>query len=111
MARSLLLLSLLLLACNACNNLEDANVPQRKTFIRFYGSARSYTSAVVERDADGGFILAGNIAELDAENVTDSARRPGIILVKTDDQGNKLWDYAMLGATVNSIKALGGDPG
>ena len=108
MARSLLLLSLLLVACN---NLQDANVPDRKTFIRFFGSPRSYTSAVVERDADGGFILAGNIAELDNEGVSDSLRRPGIILVKTDNQGNKLWDFSMLGANVHAVKPLGGGPG
>ncbi|MEI9919980.1 MAG: hypothetical protein WDO14_14465 [Bacteroidota bacterium] len=110
MARSLLLLSLLLFTCNACNNLEDANIPERKTFIRFFGSTRSYTAAVVERDADGGFIMAGNIAELDEEGVTDSARRPGIIIVKTDNQGNKLWDFPYLGANVHAIKPLGGDP-
>ncbi|MEJ0030759.1 MAG: hypothetical protein WDO15_10495 [Bacteroidota bacterium] len=108
MARSLLLLSLILFACN---NLEDANIPDRQTFIRFFGSTRSYTSAVVERDADGGFILAGNIAELDGDNLSDSIKRPGIIIVKTDNQGNRLWDYAMLGANVHSIKPLGGDPG
>lgn len=106
MARFLLFLSLLLLACN---NLEDANVPERRTFIRFFGSNRSYTSAVVERDAPevGGYILVGNIAQTEAQTPTDSARRPAIIVVKTDEQGNKLWDFTYPGANVNSVKPLG----
>jgi hypothetical protein len=109
MTRSLLLLSLLLLACN---NLEDANVPDRRTFIRFFGSSRSYVSAVVERDiADGGYILAGNVAAVEPQSPTDSARRPAVIVIKTDEQGTKLWEFTYPGANVNSIKPLGRDLG
>jgi hypothetical protein len=106
-------LPLLLLLLFACNNLEDANVPERRTFIRFFGSSRSYVSAVVERDAPdvGGYILVGNIAETEAQSPTDSARRPGIIVVKTDEQGNKLWDFTYPGANVNAVKPLGKDNG
>jgi hypothetical protein len=110
MARSLLLLALILFACN---NLEDANIPERQTFIRFFGSSRSYESVVVERDAGdvGGYILAGNVAQTEAQSPTDSARRPAIILVKTDEQGNKLWDFTYFGANVHAVKPLGKDNG
>jgi len=108
MVRSLLLLSIILLACN---NLEDANVPDRQTFIRFFGSSRSYVSAVVEPDAAdvGGYILVGNVAQTDAQSLSDSARVPRIIVVKTDEQGNKLWEYTYPGANVNAVKPLGRD--
>src|ERR1051325_10130427 len=110
MARSLLLLSLILFACN---NLEDANIPERQTFIRFFGSDRSYTAAAVERDAAdvGGYILVGNIAPRESDNPNDSASAPGIIVVKTDEQGNKLWNFTLPGANVHSVKPLGKDNG
>jgi hypothetical protein len=104
MARSLLLLSLILFACN---NLEDANIPARQTFIRFFGSSRSFTSAVVEADADG-YILAGNVAAISDDSQEDKPEKhPGIIVIKTDDQGNEKWRTMIPDANVHSIKRIG----
>ncbi len=103
MARSLLFLSLLLFACN---NLEDATIPERQTFIRFFGSPQSYTAVVAELDTDGGFILAGNAAPLNTETATDAQRLSAIIIVKTDKQGTKLWEKSIPNANVRSIKPL-----
>lgn len=103
MARSLLFLLLFLIACN---NLEDANVPERQTFIRFFGSARSYSAASIERDTDGGFILVGNASPLETETATPEQKQPGIIIVKTTDQGTKVWEKTIPNANVHSIKPL-----
>jgi hypothetical protein len=104
MARSLLFLLLLLVF--ACNNLEDATVPDRHTFIRFFGSVRSYSSISVERDTDGGFILVGNASPLESDQATEEQTLPGIIIVKTNDQGTKLWEKTIPNANVHSIKPL-----
>ncbi len=102
MARLLLLL--LILSLFACTNLEDANIPERETFIRFFGGAASYTSVVMEPDLDGGFILAGNVAPI--EDAEDDTKYPGIILVKTNSQGTKTWETIIRHANVHSIKPL-----
>lgn len=106
MARSLPFLLLILLLF-ACNNLEDANVPERKTFIRFFGSVTSYSSVVAERDIDGGFILAGNVAPITVEGSPSDPRNfPGVIIIKTNDQGNKVWEKIYRHANVQAIKPL-----
>lgn len=99
------LFSLLLLVF-ACNNLEDANIPQRQTFIRFFGSARSYVSVAVEQDVDGGFILVGNAAAVEANGNGTEAQGPAIVIVKTDAQGTKLWENVIENANARSIKPL-----
>lgn len=104
MARSLLFLLVVILF--SCTNLEDANIPERQTFIRFFGSVRSYSSIVVERDADGGFIMAGNAAPLESETATEEQKVPGIIIVKTTDQGTKVWEKIIPNANVHAIKPL-----
>lgn len=104
MARSLLFLLLTLLF--ACNNLEDANIPERQTFIRFFGSVRSYTAITAEQDVDGGFILVGNASPLETPEATEEQLLPGIVIVKTDDQGTKLWEKVIPNANVHSIKPL-----
>jgi len=104
MARSVLFF--LLLTLFACNNLEDATIPERQTFIRFFGSARSYTSVAVESDLDGGFIMVGNAAPLETTNALDDQKVPGIVVIKTNSQGTKLWEKIIRDANVHSIKAI-----
>src|SRR5689334_23185881 len=104
MVRSLLFF--LLLTLFACNNLEDATVPERQTFIRFFGSARSYTSVAVESDLDGGFIMVGNAAPLETSTALDEQKVPGIVIVKTNSQGTKLWEKIIPDANVHSIKPI-----
>ncbi|HMJ67987.1 MAG TPA: hypothetical protein VK508_03795 [Cyclobacteriaceae bacterium] len=104
MARSLLFL--LFLTLFACNNLEDATIPERQTFIRFFGSARSYVSVAVEPDLDGGFIMVGNAAPLESDLATPDQQIPAIVIVKTDAQGTKLWEKIIPNANVHSIKPL-----
>jgi hypothetical protein len=104
MARSVLFFLLLLLF--ACNNLEDATIPERQTFIRFFGSARSYVSVAVEPDIDGGFVMVGNAASLEANGDGGQSQGPAIVIVKTDAQGTKLWEKIIPDANVHSIKAL-----
>jgi len=105
MARFLPFLLVILLF--ACNNLEDAKIPERQTFIRFFGSPVSYSSVVAEPDLDGGFILAGNVKEVEIpEDKADPRNFPGIIIVKTDNQGTKIWEKTIRHANVQSIKPL-----
>ena len=100
MARLLLLLSLFVFACT---NLEDANVPARETFIRFFGSARSYTAADLEPDLDGGFVLLGNVAPSTSSDAAAADKVPAFIVVKTDNQGSKQWEVKVDNANGNSI--------
>lgn len=100
------LLFFLLLFVLACNNLEDASIPQRQTFIRFFGSARSYVAVAVEPDVDGGFVMVGNASSVEANGDGTEALGPAIIIVKTDAQGTKLWDNTIKDANVHSIKPL-----
>lgn len=100
MARVLLFFSLFVFACT---NLEDANVPDRQTFIRFFGSARSYASADLEPDTDGGFVLLGNVAPSTATDAAAADKVPAFIVVKTDGQGSKLWEVKIDNANGNSI--------
>jgi hypothetical protein len=104
MARSLLFLMFLTLF--ACNNLEDATIPERQTFIRFFGSARSYVSVAVEPDLDGGFIMVGNASPLESDLATPDQQVPAIVIVKTNAQGTKLWEKIIPHANVHSIKPL-----
>jgi hypothetical protein len=104
MARFLPFLLVILLF--ACNNLEDAKIPERQTFIRFFGSPVSYASVVVEPDLDGGFIMAGNVSAIEVDPSTDERNLPGIIIVKTDNQGTKSWEKIIRNANVHSIKPL-----
>ena len=105
MARSLPFLLVILLV--ACNNLEDATIPERNTFIRFFGNVMSYSSVVAERDTDGGFIIAGNVAPMTIEgDAKDPRNFPGIIIIKTSDQGTKVWEKIYRHANVQAIKPL-----
>jgi hypothetical protein len=61
---------------------------------------------VVERDADGGFIIAGNVAPLEGDDVPDDQKDPEIIIIKTNDQGTKTWETTIDSANVHSIKPM-----
>lgn len=91
MSRAIIILSLLAFACN---NLEDAAVPERNTYIRFFGSQKSYTAVAAEPDTDGGFIVLGNV------------EGDSIVLIKTNSQGTKIWEAFHANTRANAIMPL-----
>lgn len=68
----------------ACNNLEDAPVAQRNTFIRFYASEINYEARLALPEADG-YILLGNTRH-------DNNSRQDMVVIRTDMNGARLWE-------------------
>lgn len=79
----------------ACTNLDDAPITERATFVRFYGSELNYEGrqAVVEAD---GYAIIGNTRH-------DNPNRQDMVLIKTDLQGNSVWEARVENARVNSL--------
>lgn len=91
---SIATVALLLLA--ACTKFEDADITERKTFIRFYSSAVNYVGSVAELDTDGGFILSGEVRYDDG--------RTDALIIKTDPRGRKVWQKVVERGVVNAIR-------
>ena len=103
MLRSLLFafLTALLFALSGCSNLDDAEVPSRNSFIKFYGSERNYEGVAAEVDSDGSFLIVGN-----APGTTQTP--PATVVIKVNDQGTKIWssDVLIPNTSVASAKVL-----
>jgi hypothetical protein len=100
MSRAIIILSLLAFACN---NLEDAAIPERNTYIRFFGSPRSYQAVAAEQDTDGGFIIIGNVEGDPDLPQADPASHPSIVVIKTNAQGVRSWEKIIPDARASSI--------
>jgi hypothetical protein len=83
MARLLLLFIIFLVACT---NLEDAEIPVRETFIRFYASTEIYEGISAEADTDGGYVILAKIPQ-----ETNSPLITSTVIIKVNDQGGKVW--------------------
>ncbi len=79
-----------------CQNLEDAPIENRNTFMHFYEGGNSYVASAAEITSDG-FIIVGTV--LVAGEVDDSK----MLIIKTDRFGQKIWETVLDGGTANSV--------
>jgi hypothetical protein len=83
----------------SCTNLEDATVSNRNTFIRFYEGANAF----IANDAaitDDGYIIAGTV-RISGDNPLSK-----IVLIKTDKNGQKIWQTIIDGGAASTIKVI-----
>jgi hypothetical protein len=80
-----------------CNNLEDAELTKRNSFIRFYEGANSLVGAEAKQTADGGYIIAGTI------RVVGDNPDSKIIVIKTDPFGQREWEEIFDGGIASSL--------
>jgi hypothetical protein len=81
--RSLLYISTFLLLTWSCQNIEDAGLSDKKTFIRFYHGTYSYEGVEVEVLPEGYAILG---------NMTVASDSVVAFILETDKKGNQLGD-------------------
>lgn len=93
---SLFLIVLIGLLFQQCQNLEDAPIDNRNTFMHFYEGGNSYVASAAEITSDG-FIIVGTV--LLAGDVNDSK----MIVIKTDRFGQTIWETMLDGGVGNSI--------
>ncbi len=79
-----------------CQNLDDAPIDNRNTFMHFYEGGNSYEASAAEITSDG-FVIVGTI--LVAGEVTDSK----MVIIKTDRFGQPVWEKIIDGGSANSI--------
>ena len=92
--------AILIFLLASCNNLDDAKLADRSSFMHFYEGAYSMTAAAAEITSDG-YVIAGTV------NVTGSKKTSRIIVIKTDKLGQRIGDEAIIeAATASSIKVL-----
>ncbi len=82
---------------SGCNNLEDAELTKRSSFLRFYEGANSFTAAEAKAIPSGGFIITGTI------RVEGDAPESKIIVIRTDDFGQKLSERIIDGGIASSV--------
>ena len=88
----------LLFTLVACTKFEDAAPTERNNFVHFFSSATDYVGNVAEIDADGGYILSGEVRKSDG---TIDA-----LIIKTDRRGHKLWEKLIPSSVINAIKPV-----
>jgi hypothetical protein len=84
MKTNFLLFSLLLLF-TTCNKNNTPKPDHSGMFIKFFGSAQDDAGFSVEATGDGGFVIVGS-------TITDGRQDKDLYIVKTDADGNKIWD-------------------
>lgn len=95
--RKLYFPALVALTLSGCTNLEDAELTERNTFIRFYEGANSMVAADAV-EADGGYVIAGTI-RIEGD-VPDSKIR----VIKTDRYGSITHEQIIDNGSVTSLK-------
>lgn len=73
--------------------LKEVNTVQNQSFIKFYGNSINSSGSDVKQTIDGGYILVGTVAT--------NERGTDIFLVKTDANGNQVWDPKYFGGNLN----------
>jgi hypothetical protein len=81
----------------ACHQKDTPNPDHSGLFIKFFGGAKNGSGFSVKESGDGGYIIVGSVIE---DNQTDK----DLYLVKTDANGNKIWDNTYSG--VNNQEGL-----
>ncbi|HPM32942.1 MAG TPA: hypothetical protein PLJ60_21590 [Chryseolinea sp.] len=81
-----------------CQNLEDAPIDNRNTFMHFYEGGNSYVASAAEITSDGGFIIIGTIT------VIGDVNESKMVIIKTDRFGQRLYDETIIdGGTSSSV--------
>ncbi len=79
-----------------CSNLEDAELSERKTFIKFFNGAYTLSATSVE-SIPGGYVILGNMSVNNNLTVT--------IVIETDENGNQIGEpHRIPGGTGKAIK-------
>ncbi len=91
------LILIMALLFQQCQNLEDAPIVNRNTFMHFYEGGNSYIASAAEITSDGGFIIVGSI--------TIGEDDSKMVIIKTDQFGQPQWERPVEvdGGTANSI--------
>lgn len=96
-------LYLLCLFVIACNNLDDARLSDRNTFIKQFNGPLGIEATACEIVSDG-FIVLGNMTVTRDSVIT--------VVIKTDKQGNRIGENRYFqGGSGNAIKELPGNQG
>jgi len=93
---SLSLITISALIFQQCQNLEDAPIDNRNTFMHFYEGGNSYVASAAEITSDG-FIIIGNISVVG--DATDSK----MVIIKTDQFGQIQWKTTRDGGTASCL--------
>jgi hypothetical protein len=97
---SLLIICIVSFILCTCNNLEDASISSRNTFLKIYEGPYSIVATDLEIVSDG-FVVLGN-SQVSEDSVAT-------IIFKTDKQGNRISPYYGFGdATAKSFKHFSG---
>lgn len=86
---------LLVITSMGCKNFDNAPTAALSSFIHIYENASDLEGQMAVEDSDGGYIIAGNL-------IVD-ANHSDIILIKTDNVGNELWESTIPNGIVSSI--------
>jgi hypothetical protein len=85
-----------------CQNLDDADQTERKTFIRFYEGAHSMIAADCKPTDDGGYIIAGTV-----EVLGDNPKNH-MVVIKTSRFGEIVWQLQFENGRSRSISHIDG---
>ena len=95
---------LLLLVLASCNNLMDAELTQRQTFIKLFSGKLALTAADMKITSDGNIIILGNMPHPRFVNTT---RELVTVVIRVDRNGNRVGDISYLpGGKGNAILEL-----
>jgi hypothetical protein len=93
---SFFFIGLISLTFQDCQNLEDAPIENRNTFMHFYEGGNSYVASAAEITSDG-FIIVGTIVI--AGDKPDSK----MVIIKVDRFGHTEWETIRDGGAASSI--------
>jgi hypothetical protein len=89
----------LIVAFAGCNNIEDADLSKRTTFIKTFATTKSVTASAAEPLADG-YVIVGT---------TEDNDEPVAVVIRTDKNGIRIGDNQYIpGGTGKAIKPLPG---
>jgi hypothetical protein len=91
MKKNLFLLIGCFIFLSGCNKNDKAKPDHSGLFIKFFGGAKSDDGFSVKESGDGGFVIVGS-------SINDKEQDKNLYIVKTDSDGNKIWDYKFGGA-------------
>lgn len=87
-------------AMSGCTPFEDAEMTARNTFVHFFSSATDYHGIVAELDTDGGYIVSGEIRNING--LSDA------LIIKTDARGHKVWEKTFPNSVMNAVRPFQG---
>jgi hypothetical protein len=85
MKYSLLLSIICFVLLCSCHKNDTAKPDHSGLFIKFFGDAKNGSGFSVKESGDGGYIIVGSV-------IPDGRQDKDLYIVKTDADGNKIWD-------------------